>query len=114
MKAVFLEMPIFEKVLSNYLNDDAYKDLQIQLLKSPKKGSVIPGTGGLRKIRFADNRRNKGKRGGTRIIYYYYIGGPQFWMFTIYDKDEAKNLTIAQKKKLKEMLKKEIAERRKQ
>jgi len=111
MKAVFVEMPVFEKNRSDYLNDDEYLELQNGLLKAPKKGGVIQGSGGLRKIRWADARRSKGKRSGTRIIYYYYVDGPQFWMFTIYDKDEATDLTKEQKQALKKMLDKEVAER---
>ena len=93
------------------MNDDEYLELQNGLLKAPKKGEVIQGSGGLRKTRWADARRGKGKRSGTRIIYYYYVDGPQFWMFTIYDKDEATDLTKEQKKALKKMLDKEVAER---
>ena len=57
---------------------------------NPEAGDVIPGTGGLRKLRFADERRGKGKRGGLRVIYYWWDPGSQFWLFTIYDKDETK------------------------
>ena len=58
------------------------------MLGSPQAGDVIIGTGGLRKLRFSDERRNKGKRGGTRIIYYWQSGGSQFWLFTLFSKDE--------------------------
>ncbi len=78
MKAAFVEMPVFEKHRSDYLNDDEYQQLQNDLLEAPKKGEVIQGAGGLKKIRWVDARRNKGKRSGTRIIYYYYVDGPQF------------------------------------
>ena len=111
MKAVFIEMPVFEKYRSDYLNDDEYLELQNGLLKAPGKGAVIQGTGGLRKIRWSDDHRGKGKRSGIRIIYYYYVTGSQFWMFTIYDKDEATNLTKEQKKALKKMLEKEVTQR---
>jgi len=111
MKAVFVETPVFEKRRSDYLNDDEYLELQCSLLQAPRKGDAIQGTGGLRKIRWADAHRGKGKRGGTRVIYYYYADGPQFWMFTIYDKDEATDLTKEQKNSLKKMLDREIAER---
>ena len=56
---------------------------------NPEAGSLISGDRpGLRKLRFADERRGKGKRGGLRVIYYWWDTGPQFWLFTIYDKDE--------------------------
>ena len=63
---------------------------------------------GLRKLRFADARRGKGKRGGLRVIYYWWIEGPQFWLYTLYDKDEASDLTAKQRKVLKAMIKAEL------
>ena len=75
-------------------------------------GNVIQGTGGLRKIRWVDKNRNKGKRGGIRIIYYWYDGGSQFWFFTIFDKNEASDITPDQKKILKKMLEAELASRK--
>ena len=111
MQAVFIEMPVFENYRAKYLSDDEYLELQNVLLKAPRKGDLIQGAGGLRKIRWADSNRGKGKPGGTRIIYYYFAGGPQFWLFTIYAKDEAVDLTQEQKKTLKKMLDKEVAAR---
>ncbi|MGC2518267.1 MAG: hypothetical protein WA373_04070 [Burkholderiales bacterium] len=68
----------------------------------------IPGAGGLRKLRFADARRGKGKRGGLRVIYYWWDAGFQFWLFTLYDEDEMTDLTPQQRKALKEMIKTEL------
>jgi hypothetical protein len=74
-------------------------------------GDVIEGTGGLRKLRFADPRRGKGKRGGLRIIYYYWTGGPEFWLFTLYGKDEAADLTPKERAFLKDRVKAELKAR---
>ncbi|MBK5205840.1 MAG: toxin, partial [Polaromonas sp.] len=63
--------------------------LQNALMKHPQAGDVIEGAGGLRKLRHVDARRGKGKRGGLRVIYYWWEAGSQFWLFTLYDKDEA-------------------------
>ena len=70
MKAVFVELPAFERYRADYLDDAAFGALQQALMKNPGAGEVIEGTGGLRKTRFADARRAKGKRGGLRVIYY--------------------------------------------
>ena len=78
------------------------------LQQSPEAGDVITGTGGLRKVRFADSRRGKGKRGGLRVLYYWWVGGRQFWLFTLYNKDEMNDLTAKEKKVLKELLEKEV------
>lgn len=72
---------------------------------------MIEGTGGLRKVRFPEQRRGKGKRGGLRVIYYWWLPLPQFWMFAIYDKDEMSDLTAAQRKALRAMLKAELEAR---
>ena len=65
---------------------------------------MIEGAGGLRKLRHGDPRRGKGKRGGLRIIYYWWFGGDQFWLFTVYDKDEADDLSPKERKALKALL----------
>ena len=113
MKAVFIELPPFERHRASYLDDDDFRSLQNLLLLQPEVGDLIPGTGGLRKLRFGDARRGKGKRGGLRVIYYWWDTGFQFWLFTVYDKDEMADLTQLERKVLKEMIKKELDARRK-
>lgn len=111
MKGTFVELPPFERYREDYLDDDSFKDLQSLLMDNPEAGVVIQGTGGLRKLRYSDGRRGKGKRGGLRVIYYRWLGGKQFWLFTLYDKDEAKDLTADQKKVLKGLLDQELEAR---
>jgi len=79
---------------------------------NPNAGEVIEGAGGVRKTRFADVRRGKGKRGGLRVIFYWWTAGMQFWLFTLYDKDEMADLTAQQRKALKAMIKLELDSRR--
>lgn len=114
MQATFVELPPFQRVRSDYLTDERYRLLQLELLQFPEMGDVIEGTGGLRKLRQADPRRGKGKRGGLRVIYYWWLGGAQFWLFTVYDKDEADDLTPEQRKILKHLLKTELDQRNKE
>jgi len=66
----------------------------------------------VRFLRFADARRGKGKRGGLRIIYYWWDAGFQFWLFTLYDKGEMADLTPLQRKALKGMIKAELEAKR--
>jgi len=80
VKAVFVELPAFERHRADYLDDEAFLRLQRLLMLNPEAGVVIPGTGGLRKLRFGDERRGKGKRGGLRVIYYWWDVGSQFWV----------------------------------
>ena len=112
MNAVFIELPPFERHRNHYLSDERFRSFQQMLMDNPEAGDVIEGTGGLRKIRFADERRGKGKRGGLRVIYYWWHSGNQFWLFTVYNKDEMDDLTAAQRKTLKDLLKQEIDARR--
>lgn len=58
-------------------------------------------------------RRGKGKRGGLRVVYYYWTGGPEFWLFTLYDKDETADLTPKERADLKERVKTELKARSK-
>lgn len=63
MEALFIELPPFEIHRAEYLSDDEYRSFQQMLLAQPDCGDVISHSGGLRKVRFADSRRQKGKRG---------------------------------------------------
>jgi hypothetical protein len=112
MKAMFVELPAFERHRHEYLDDDGLRRLQDTLMANPEAGDLIEGTGGLRKLRFADARRGKGKRGGLRVIYYFWISGPEFWLFTLYDKDEMSDLTPKQRAALKELVKGELKGRK--
>jgi hypothetical protein len=78
MKATFIELPPFERHRQSYLNDENYQRLQKTLMDNPDAGDVIEGTGGLRKVRYADEKRGKGKRGGLRVLYFWWQSGRQF------------------------------------
>ena len=112
MKALFVELPPFERWRDSYIDDDAFADLQQLLMQSPEAGVLLPGTGGLRKLRFGDSRRQRGKRGGLRVIYYWWSRGSQFWLFTLYDKGEMSDLTSDQRSQLRAVIKAELAARR--
>ena len=68
MKLVFLETPLFTRLLGDYLTDKRYRRLQLALMEKPEMGDVMSGTGGFGKVRWEDARRGKGKRGGLRVI----------------------------------------------
>lgn len=105
MKATFIELSSFHARRSDYLTDEEFRGFQNVLMESPGAGSVIAGTGGLRKIRIADQRRGKGKRGGLRTIYFWQNDEARFWLFMIYDKDEMEDLSRKEKRALKLLLK---------
>ncbi len=107
----FVELPPFERYRGDYLDDEGYRQLQTMLLANPEAGAVIRGTGGLRKVRFEDKQRGKGKRGGLRVIYYYWVQGYEFWLFTLYNKDEMADLTDKERDVFKALLDQELAKR---
>lgn len=107
----FVEAPTFTALLAGYLEDDAYRALQLFLAGDPEAGDVIPGTGGFRKLRWPDRRRGKGKRGGLRVIYYHLLADAQIWLITVYDKGELADLSPVEKRQLRAALGAELARR---
>jgi hypothetical protein len=97
----FFEAPPFTRYLSDYMADEEYVSLQYLLAQNPQLWDVMPGTGGFRKLRWADPRRGKGRRGGLRIIYYHFPAEQQIWLMTLYGKDEADDLTAEEKRALR-------------
>jgi hypothetical protein len=79
----FVETTEFSKWLPRFLPGDAYAELQAELAANPRVGDVMPGCGGLRKLRLADPRRQKGKRSGARLIYLHIPEAGQFLMLDI-------------------------------
>lgn len=110
--AVFVELPAFERHRARYLDDEGFRALQDLLMRNPVVGDPIKETGGLRKLRFADVRRGKGKRGGLRVLYYWWEPGPECWLFTLFDKDEMADLRPQDRKALKAMVKAELEAKR--
>jgi mRNA-degrading endonuclease RelE of RelBE toxin-antitoxin system len=86
----FIETSIFTKLIYTYLTDDEYVGLQGFMLKYPEAGKIVPGSGGVRKLRWSI--AGKGKRGGVRVIYYFKKHEDEIWMLTIYGKSEMENI----------------------
>ena len=99
---VFVETPIFTKRVLNLLDDESYAALQTHLAKHPEAGDVIRGGGGLRKIRWA--AKGHGKRGGVRVIYYWWTGKDRISMLFLYPKNEMDDLSAKQLKLLRRAL----------
>lgn len=108
----FVEAPAFSRYRDDYLDDEGFRNLQEGLVRNPEAGDLIPGAGGIRKLRWKDSRRSKGKRGGLRIIYYCFLSDEEMWLLTLYDKDEAADLTKGEKDQLRRALEVERAARK--
>jgi len=83
----FVETTLFTRLVRECLSDDEYARLQQALMADPQIGDVIPGSGGVRKMRW--RVAGRGKRGGIRVIYFLRLMQGQIWLLTLY----AKNVT---------------------
>ena len=103
---VFRETTVFTKQVKELLDAESYRLLQLRLVADPAAGALMPGTGGLRKIRWQGSGR--GKRGGVRVIYYWAAKDGIVLMLLAYPKNERDDLTAAQKKVLVDLVKEEF------
>lgn len=99
----FNELSNFTKRVIALLDDESYAELQIALCQRPDTGSVIKGSHGLRKIRWA--AKGRGKRGGVRVIYYWWVSDSIITFCDIYPKNEKEDITSHEIKKLRDDLK---------
>lgn len=99
---IFIETPIFTKLIKDLLSDEEYRELQRVLLLRPDAGKVIPGSSGLRKIRWKLSGR--GKRGGLRLIYYWDVPDT-IYMLLMFKKSKQQDLTQEQLNILKNLVK---------
>lgn len=86
----FVETKLFTRLVNEYLTDDEYRRLQQALIADPALGAVIPGSGGIRKVRWG--MAGRGRRGGLRVIYFLRVRQRQIWMLTLYSKNVADNI----------------------
>jgi mRNA-degrading endonuclease RelE of RelBE toxin-antitoxin system len=91
---VIIETSIFSRRVQALFSDEEYRQLQLALVLRPDLGAVIPGSGGLRKARWALTGR--GKRGGVRVIYYWAIVQDKLLLLFLYAKNEQDDLTTEQ------------------
>lgn len=84
-----IEAPLFSKLVYDYLSDEEYAEFQKYLVQHPEAGDVVPGSGGVRKVRWA--QRGRGKRGGVRVIYFNRLRKGEIWLLVIYAKSKQEN-----------------------
>lgn len=96
---VIIETSVFTHQVLHLLKDEEYRRLQMALVLRPDAGAVIPGSGGLRKLRWAASGR--GKRGGARLIYYWATDQEQILLLFIYPKNVQDDLTPGQLRALR-------------
>lgn len=102
---LIIETPIFTRRIRAILSDEEYRLLQIHLVNKPDIGKVIPGSGGLRKFRWSAG--GHGKRGGIRIIYYWFMSKDTILLLFVYSKNERDDLTSEQLRQLRKVIERE-------
>ena len=107
MKRKIFQTKNFSKTVDNLLKkrllkSDNFHTFQRELAENPEVGDIIPGTGGIRKTKLKS--ATKGKSGGFRICYYYLVVNEEIYLLLIYAKNIQENLTIEEKKILKEFV----------
>ena len=102
----FIETPVFTTLVRRCLSDEQYRALQLALVLRPEQGAIVPGSGGLRKLRWPAEGR--GKRGGLRVIYYWVAADEICYMLYVFAKNEQSDLTPAQVRTLGRLVREEF------
>src|SRR4030066_624809 len=100
-----IETPIFTRRIQVMLSDEEYRLLQAHLVNKPDVGKIIPGSGGMRKLRWS--AKGHGRRGGIRVIYYWFISKDIILLLFAYFKNEQDDLTKEQLRQLKKIIERE-------
>ena len=100
-----IETPIFTRRIQVMLSDEEYRFLQAHLVNKPDVGKIIPGSGGMRKLRWS--AKGHGRRGGIRVIYYWFISKDIILLLFAYSKNEQDDLTKEQLRQLKKIIERE-------
>jgi len=99
---VIVETSVYTRLVCQLMEDEQYRKLQLVLIDNPKAGAVIPGSGGLRKVRW--NLAGQGKRGGLRVIYYWTGALNEIYMLYVYSKNVRSDLSREQLRQLKQVV----------
>ena len=95
-----IETPTFSKLAADYWNEDERGQFAAWIAADPEVGDVVPGTGGVRKIRWS--RPGRGERGGVRVIYFNRLTEGELWLLLIYAKSAKENIPAHILKAIKE------------
>lgn len=90
MMITLIESPIFTKLWPDYWSEEERGEFSAWLSEHPDAGNVVPGSGGIRKIRWS--RKGQGKRAGVRVIYFTEMGNGLIWLLTIYSKSKKEDI----------------------
>ncbi|MCC6132961.1 MAG: type II toxin-antitoxin system RelE/ParE family toxin [Acidobacteria bacterium] len=96
---VIIESAVFTRQIRRLMSDDELARFEALLVESPDSGDVIPEGGGLRKIRWTG--KGRGKRGGTRIIYFWVVCASRIHLLLASSKNEKDDLNAQELKAIR-------------
>lgn len=96
-----VETPSFLKLAGGIWDDEERAELVDYIARNPESGDVIPATGGVRKLRWS--RAGTGKRGGARVIYFYYHADAPIYLLLAYAKAMRADMTQDQKRQVADL-----------
>ncbi len=97
-----VESPIFQKLWPRYWDEDERAEFAAFIALDPEAGSVISGSGGVRKVRWS--REGTGKSGGVRIVYLTRNEAGEVYLLTLYAKSESGNISLSTLKEIRRAL----------
>jgi len=104
---IITETKVFTRQITKLIPDDEYRELQQELVLNPGAGDIIRHSGGLRKLRWRS--ATKGKRGGIRVIYYWYLSEDEIYMLLAYGKGEKDDLSAKEVRRLRGIVQEEMS-----
>jgi hypothetical protein len=102
---VIIETPIFTRRIQELISEEEYRLLQHHLVNKPDAGKVIPGSGGLRKLRWSAG--GHGKSGGIRVVYFWVVSHDTILLLYAYPKSKQDDLTPEQLQQIRKVVEKE-------
>lgn len=99
-----MEFPAFRSEADDLFTREELDDLRTLLAFNPESGNLIPGTGGIRKLRCGVEKKHKGTRGGARVIYYFHSDVMPLALLAVYAKNEKIDLSADEKKVLRQLV----------
>jgi hypothetical protein len=97
-----VESPIFQKLWPRYWDEDERAEFASFIALNPEAGSVVRGSGGVRKVRWV--REGTGKSGGVRVIYLARNEAGEVYLLTLYAKSESENISLSTLKEIRRAL----------
>ena len=105
MKRVFVDTPLIQARLAEFADPEGKsREIENAILNNPEIGAVVPGTGGVRKFRMADESRGKGKRGGIRVLFLDLPHVGKTHLLFLLKKGESEDIATDEKKRIRDLV----------